>query len=48
MRGKTSTEFPFNAEIERTLRARLGQARLARLESDKEQPPIHSSSNLES
>lgn len=37
-----SAAFPFNAEIERTLRARLRQARLARLESDKGQPAVHS------
>lgn len=42
MRGKTSAEFHFNVEIERTLRARLRQARLAKLESDKEQPIVHS------
>lgn len=48
MQGKASTAFPFNAEIERTLRERLRQARLAKLKSDKEQPSIHSSSDSES
>lgn len=45
MRGKDSADFPFDAEIERTLRARLRQARLARLESDEEQLPIQPSSD---
>ncbi|XP_050877193.1 uncharacterized protein LOC127080953 [Lathyrus oleraceus] len=40
-----SADFPFDAEIERTLRTRLRQARLARLESDEEQPSIHSGSD---
>lgn len=48
MQGKTSVEFPFNAEIERTLRTRLRQARLAKLESDKEQPTVHSDPDSES
>jgi hypothetical protein len=46
MRGKASVDFPFDAEIERTLRARLRQAQLARLESEEEQPSIHSGSDL--
>lgn len=45
--GEASAEFSFNIEIERTLRVRLRQARLARLESDKEQPVIHSDSEPE-
>lgn len=47
MRGKTSAEFHFNAEIKRTLRTRLRQARLAKLESDKEQPTVHSEPDSE-
>ncbi|XP_050919545.1 uncharacterized protein LOC127137101 [Lathyrus oleraceus] len=45
--GKTSVEFPFNEEIEITLRARLRQARLAKVESDKEQLNIHSKPDSE-
>lgn len=44
MRGKTSVGFPFNAKIKKTLHARLRQARLAKLELDKEQPIVHSES----
>lgn len=47
MRGKGSANFCFDAEIERTLHARLRQAKLARWESDKEHPSIHSDSYSE-
>lgn len=47
MRRKTLAEFPFNAEIERTLHARLKQARLIKLDSDKEQPIVHSEPDSE-
>lgn len=42
MWGKASADFPSDTEIERTLQARLKQARLARLESDEEQLSTHS------
>src|SRR4051812_29373056 len=48
MRGKTSAEFPFDAEIERTLHARHRQARLANLESEEEIVSVHSGSDSES
>lgn len=47
MWGKTSAKFPFNAEIVRTLRARLRQGRLAKLELDKEQSTVHSEPDSE-
>ena len=42
MRGKTSDELLFDAEIERTFHSRRRQAKLARLASEEDIASIHS------
>ena len=44
MRGKPLANFPFDAEIDRTLHTGLRQARLERIGSEEEKIFVHSDS----